>query len=56
MIIHGPDSVRFTVGKLPFNHVRTKLVFIQYRAGSAAKAMPRKHRSGSVHFVSRQNI
>ena len=40
MIVSGPDRIPFAVGKLTFNHIRTKTVLIQNRAGGAAKAMP----------------
>ena len=40
MIVSSPDVVPFTVGKLAFNHIRTKTVLIQNGAGSAAKSMP----------------
>ena len=40
MIVSGPDAVPFAVGKLTFDHIRTKIVLIQDGAGRAAKAMP----------------
>ena len=40
MIVSSPDGVPFAVGKLAFNHIRTKSMLIQNRAGGAAKSVP----------------
>ena len=40
MIVSSPDGVPFAVGKLAFNHVRTKAMLVQDGAGGAAKSMP----------------
>ena len=40
MIVSSPDGVPFTVGKLAFNHIRTKTMLVQNGAGGAAKPMP----------------
>ena len=40
MVVSSAHIVPFTMGKLTFNHIRTKTVLVQNRAGGAAKSMP----------------